>query len=319
MKKIVVTGAAGFIGSHLCERLLSAGHRVVGIDSINANYDERIKRENLAAFSGHEQFSLQEESLNTLNLDAVLSGAEYVFHMAAQPGVRQSWHEHFDSYVDANIRATQRLCEIARNKSIKKFVFASSSSVYGETHQLPMGESHPTQPVSPYGVTKLSSEALCLLYKRSFNLPVVCLRFFTVYGPRQRPDMAFHRFIKSALDGAAIEVYGNGTQSRDFTYIADIVEANCRAMEYDGEYSVFNVGGGSRVTLNEALDIIGAAVASEMDVTYMDPVKGDVTHTYADISLARKELGYEPKANLREGIGAEVDWVRFIRKKLKTY
>ncbi|UCG51166.1 MAG: NAD-dependent epimerase/dehydratase family protein, partial [Candidatus Latescibacterota bacterium] len=242
--KVIVTGAAGFIGSHVCESLLERGFRVVGVDSLNSNYDVRIKRDNLRAARSNENFVLIERSLNEIDLEGVLSDATVVFHLAAQPGVRDSWSRRFEDYIDSNIRATQRLCEACRGKSLRRFVYASSSSVYGETTQLPMNESHPTRPYSPYGVTKLSGEALCLLYKKNYGLPVVSLRFFTVYGPRQRPDMAFHRFIANALDGKPIDVYGNGSQTRDFTFISDIVDANLRAMDYDGDVSVFNVCGG---------------------------------------------------------------------------
>jgi nucleoside-diphosphate-sugar epimerase len=316
--KVVVTGAAGFIGSHLCESLLDGGHRVLGVDSFNPNYDIRIKRANVSALLANDRFSLTEGSINDVDLDQVLSDAVCVFHLAAQPGVRDSWAEKFDEYVDANIKATQRLCEASRGKPLEKFVYASSSSVYGDTAQLPMSENHPTRPFSPYGVTKLSGEALCLLYRRNFGLPVVALRFFTVYGPRQRPDMAFHKFIVRARDGRPIEVFGNGSQTRDFTYVSDIVDASLRAMRYRGPESVFNIGGGSRVALGAVLDILTAALAgdSRVEVVFKEAVKGDVMHTYADISLARRELGYSPKMNLEEGIGREVEWVDSLRKTL---
>jgi len=315
LEKVVVTGAAGFIGSHICEALLSRGFAVVGIDSFNPNYDAAIKKGNIATSLADKNFSFVEESLNDLNLGEVLEGARFVFHLAAQPGVRQSWQEQFDDYIDANIRATHRLCNALVGKPIKKLVYASSSSVYGETTQLPMNESHPTRPLSPYGVTKLSGEALCLLYQQNYGVPAVALRFFTVYGPRQRPDMAVNKFIQRGLDGQPIRVYGNGTQTRDFTYVSDIVDANLRAMEYTGTETVFNIGGGTRVTLNVALDILSGALPQPLDVAYEDPVKGDVTHTYADIGLANKELGYSPTVGLEEGIAKEVEWIRSTRSK----
>ncbi len=203
--KFLVTGAAGFIGSHLCERLLKEGYEVIGVDSLTDYYEVWIKRDNLRGLLENERFTLQEKSINEIDLGKLLEGVSYVFHLAAQAGVRASWGERFDEYIDSNIRATQTLCEAAKEVPIKRFVFASSSSVYGETRELPMKESHPTKPVSPYGVTKLSSENLCLLYKRNFNLPAVCLRYFTVYGPRQRPDMAFHKFISRAAAGVPLE------------------------------------------------------------------------------------------------------------------
>ena len=316
--KVVVTGAAGFIGSHLCDSLVERGFRVAGVDSFNPNYDVRIKRKNLASLVNDDRFELVEGSINDIDLEAVLSGASCVFHLAAQAGVRDSWAQRFDEYIDSNIRATQRLCEACRGKPLKKFVYASSSSVYGDTAELPMNESHPTRPFSPYGVTKLSGEALCLLYRQNFGLPVVALRFFTVYGPRQRPDMAFHKFIAGAFDGKPMEVFGHGNQTRDFTYVSDIVDACHRAMGYTGAHAVFNVGGGSRVALNAALEVLNAGLAGKalVQVVFKEPVKGDVMHTYADIGLARRELGYSPKVALEEGIGREIDWIASLRRSL---
>jgi UDP-glucose 4-epimerase len=317
--KVIVTGAAGFIGSHLCETLIAGGYRVLGIDSFNPNYDRRIKQHNIAACADSDGFSLIEGSLNDIDLEKHVAEASVVFHLAAQPGVRDSWSSRFDEYIDANIKATQRLCEACRGKPLKRFVYASSSSVYGETTELPMNELHPTRPHSPYGVTKLSGEGLCLLYRRNYGLPAVALRFFTVYGPRQRPDMAFHKFIANALDGKPLEVYGNGTQTRDFTYVADIVTANLRAMDYEGAESIFNIGGGSRVALNVALDILSNGLSdSNVEVAYSDPVKGDVMHTYADIRLAKDELGYDPQTDLEAGLIREIEWVKSIREKLHT-
>jgi UDP-glucose 4-epimerase len=318
-EKAIVTGAAGFIGSHLCEALLARGCDVIGIDCFTSNYDPRIKRDNIAGIEGDDRFTFLEASPGDLDLEEVLVDAAYVFHAAARPGVRDSWRERFGEYVQANIQATQQLCEAATAVPIKRFVYSSSSSVYGETAELPMGESHPTRPHSPYGVTKLAGEALCVLYKRNFDLPAVALRYFTVYGPRQRTDMAFHKFIKSTLDGKAIEVYGNGTQTRDFTYVSDIVEANLLAMEYEGEEAVFNIGGGSTIALSGVLDILTDELSGEVDVKFVDRVKGDVTHTSADIGLARSELGYSPKMALDEGVHNEVQWVKSIRQKLGEY
>ncbi len=314
-QKILVTGAAGFIGSHLCESLLDKGFDVVGVDSIHANYEPRFKRENLAALAGRN-FSLIEASLNDLPLDAVLKEVSCVFHLAALAGVRDSWRERFDEYVDNNVRATQRLCEAMLRGGTPKFVYASSSSVYGETRELPMSETHPTRPLSPYGVTKLAGEALCLLYGTNYGLPVVALRFFTVFGPRQRPDMAFHRFIKAGLEERPLTVYGNGTQTRDFTFVSDVVDACLLAMAYAGDQTVFNVGGGSRITVNAVLDILSDARPGGLDVRYEAVAKGDVTHTYADIGRAREELGYAPKTNVEEGIAREVAWLRAVRKKI---
>jgi len=314
--KVLVTGAAGFIGSHLCERLLADGYEVVGVDSLTDYYDPRIKEANLQDLLSNEKFVFYRESLNDLDLQELLDGVEVVFHQAAQAGVRASWGRRFEEYIDSNIRTTQRLCEAAKDMPIRRFVFAGSSSVYGETSRLPMSESHPVRPVSPYGVTKLAGENLCLLYRKNYNLPVVSLRYFTVYGPRQRPDMAFHLFIVRAREGLPIEVFGNGTQTRDFTYVDDVVEANMLAMEYRGDESVFNIGGGSRISLNSALDVLNGLGRFRFDVVYKDVSKGDVTHTYADIELARSELGYSPTVPFDRGLAGEVDWVDRMHAKL---
>lgn len=319
--RVVVTGGAGFIGSHLCEALLARGFSVTAVDSFSPNYDIRIKRKNIFTAALDGRFELVEGSINELDIEKIVTGAKCVFHLAAQAGVRDSWADRFDEYIDANIRATQRMCEACRGKPLEKFVYASSSSVYGETAELPMSEEHRTRPHSPYGVTKLTGEALCLLYRRNFGLPVVSLRFFTVYGPRQRPDMAFHRFIRAAFDGKPIEVYGQGSQTRDFTYVSDAVDACVLAAEYGGPETVFNVGGGNRVTLNAALEILGAGLAgktSAVQVVFGEPVKGDVMHTYADIGRARRELGFAPKVGLEEGIGRQIEWIASLRKVLNS-
>lgn len=316
--RVVVTGAAGFIGSHLCEALLARGFHVTGVDSFDPCYDVRIKRKNLVQAELDDRFELIEGSINDVNLESVVSGAKCVFHLAARAGVRDSWAERFDEYVDANVRATQRLCEACRGKPLERFVYASSSSVYGDTAALPMNEGHPTRPFSPYGVTKLAGEALCLLYRQNFGVPAVCLRFFTVYGPRQRPDMAFHKFIASALDGRPIEVFGHGNQTRDFTYVSDAVDAALLAAEYGGAQAVFNIGGGSRISLNAALEALGAGLAgkAQVEVVFREPVKGDVMHTYADIGLVARELGYSPKVGFEEGIGREIEWIASLRRSL---
>ncbi len=315
--RVVVTGAAGFIGSHLCEALVARGLDVVGIDGFTDYYDARIKRDNLSALrSSGKRFQLIEGSLAALDIEKLLAGVSTVFHLAAQPGVRASWGKTFEPYLENNIRATQRLCEAMRAVGGARLVYASSSSVYGQTAELPMREDHRTRPLSPYGVTKLAGEGLCLLYAANFGLPVVCLRYFTVYGPRQRPDMAFHRFIKSGFEGTPIEVYGSGTQTRDFTFVGDVVAANLAAMEYAGDASVFNIGGGSRVTLNHVLDTIGVVVNRKLDVRYRETQKGDVMHTFADVSLAARELGYAPGTTLENGLAREAEWLESLGRRL---
>jgi UDP-glucose 4-epimerase len=309
-EKALVTGAAGFIGSHLCERLLDDGVVVTGIDSFADYYDIRLKKDNISNITERDNFVFVGGSINDLDLSGLLDGVDYVFHQAAQAGVRASWGSQFEEYMDSNVRATQRLCEAAKGKNLKRFVYASSSSVYGDTAELPMKESHPTRPVSPYGVTKLDAENMCLLYRKAYGLPVVCLRYFTVYGPRQRPDMALHRFLKGALTGTHVEVYGNGSQTRDFTYVSDIVEANILSMGCVSDEAVFNVGGGSRVTVNHMLDLVAAYSTGDFDVRYKNPQRGDVMHTFADTSLARSVLGYAPATDFEEGIAREAEWLR---------
>lgn len=315
-KRAVVTGAAGFIGSHLCEALVARGLDVVGIDHFNDYYDPRIKRDNVSALLASSRFRLIEESLLSLDLGAALAGAQVVFHCAAQPGVRGSWGETFEAYLDHNVRATQRLCEALRKLDGARLVYSGSSSVYGQTAELPMREDHRTRPLSPYGVTKLAGEALCLLYGANYGLPVVSLRYFTVYGPRQRPDMAFHRFIRAGLEGAPLEVYGNGTQTRDFTYVDDAVAANLAAMDYAGAATVFNIGGGSRAALNRVLDVLGKVLHRKLDVRYREAQKGDVAHTYADIALAARELGYAPATALEEGLVRQVESVKSLYRRI---
>jgi nucleoside-diphosphate-sugar epimerase len=313
---VVVTGVAGFVGSHVAEALVARGDTVVGVDCFSPYYDPRVKRDNLAGLLRSDRFRLVEGSLTGIDLDALLADASAVFHLAAQAGVRRSWGADFEDYLEHNIRATQRLCEAMRRRGGIRLVYSSSSSVYGQTAVLPMKEDHPTRPLSPYGVTKLAGEALCVLYGANYGLPVVCLRYFTVYGPRQRPDMAFHRFIRAALRGEPIEVYGSGTQTRDFTFVGDAVAANLAACDYAGGVVTFNVGGGSRVTINHVLDVIGGLIGGSLDVRYQEAQKGDVMHTYADIALASRELGYTPRVGIEEGIQREIEWVEAAIRRL---
>jgi UDP-glucose 4-epimerase len=316
-KQVVVTGAAGFIGSHLCEALLDRGDAVTGVDCFTDYYDTRIKRDNLSGFAGHDRFRLVEESLTSTDLDALLAGTDAVFHLAAQAGVRRSWGSEFDHYLENNIRATQLVCEAVRRHAGVRLIYSSSISVYGQTAKLPMQEDHPTHPRSPYGVSKLAGEALCLLYAANYGVSVACLRYFTVYGPRQRPDMAFHRFIRAALTGTPAEVYGSGAQTRDFTFVTDAVAANLAAMGYDGDANVFNIGGGSRVSLNHVLDVIGDVTGRTLDLHYQNEQKGDVMHTYADISLAERELGYRPTVKLEDGLVRESEWVDALYRRVE--
>ena len=328
----LVTGSAGFIGSHLVEWLLRSGLYVLGVDSYTDYYPRWMKEQNIARVLGHEHFALIEGDLVDLDLAALLRGRssayqqlepsrgkdhqldvpshiDYVFHFAAQPGVRASWGSNFQVYVRNNVLATQRLLEAARDASLKKFVYASSSSVYGDARTLPTPEDATPRPVSPYGVTKLAAEHLCQLYRRSYGLPTVCLRFFTVYGPRQRPDMAFHRFIKAMLRDEEITVYGDGQQTRDFAYVDETVHAATLAGVTEHAEGALNIGGGSRVTINEVIEMLECILGKRARVRYVESQSGDMHDTAADITRARKVLGFQPRTSLAAGLQAEVQWL----------
>ena len=307
--KALVTGAAGFIGSHLSERLVSDGWSVTGIDSFTDYYDPQRKRMHISGLTGSKNFNLVEEDLNSCDLAAHLEGVSCVFHLAAQAGVRRSWGAEFSHYIDSNILATQKLLEAMKGMGIP-IVYSSSSSVYGDTRNLPMREDHVTSPVSPYGATKLSAEHLCELYRINFGQRYAALRYFTVYGPRQRPDMAFSRFILAALGGGEIEVYGDGKQTRDFTFVLDAVEANVLASGYGGEENIFNIGGGSRSSVLDVIEIIRRETGGDPPVRFMEKARGDVLDTWADTSKAAGELGFTPAIGLEEGLRREIEWYR---------
>lgn len=306
--RALVTGVAGFIGSTLAESLLEAGHDVVGIDCFLDYYARDIKEGNLAGLRKDARFRFVEASLVDADLHALTDGVDWVFHQAAQAGVRSSWGEDFRVYSDNNVYATQRLLEACRARPLGKFVYASSSSIYGDTDDLPMRETSMPRPVSPYGVSKLAAEHLVWLYWKNFGLATVSLRYFTVYGPRQRPDMAFHRFIRSVLDDEPIVLYGDGEQSRDFTFVGDIVAANISAASSPVRGGVFNLGGGSRTTVNEVIATIGELAGREPRVERREVQKGDVRHTAADTGAARREIGFAPRVTLREGLARQVAW-----------
>jgi len=312
MTSFLITGCAGFIGSSVAEALLREGHKVIGIDVFLNNYPREIKEHNLMALRRFKNFSFIEADITAIDLSRVLRKVDYVIHEAAQPGVRTSWGEMFDSYLKNNVLATQRLLEACTKARLKKFVFASSSSVYGNARRYPTREDDPLNPISPYGVTKLAAERLCLAYMANFELSVVCLRYFTIYGPRQRPDMAIHKFLRSALLGRPITIYGDGSQERDFTYVGDVVEATIRAATWDVEGEVMNIGNGKPIRLLELLDMISDLVGRELEVIFMEEQKGDVRVTFADISKARKLLGYKPNTRLEEGLEEELKWISSI-------
>lgn len=307
--RCLVTGVAGFLGSTLAERLVRDGNEVRGVDCFTDYYARVDKERNLETLRRSAAFELREEDLSTTDVRALVRDVEVVFHQAAQAGVRASWGESFESYTRHNILATQRLLEAVKGSGVRRLVYASSSSVYGDTTDLPMRESSRPRPFSPYGVTKLAAEHLAELYRHNFGVSTVSLRYFTVYGPRQRPDMAFRRFIEAMLSGRPLPVFGDGAQTRDFTFVDDIVEANLLATR-EGVEGVYNIGGGSRVTLQEVLEelahIVGVPLAIERALTQA----GDVRHTEADTTLARERLGYAPKVALRQGLERQVAWMR---------
>jgi nucleoside-diphosphate-sugar epimerase len=312
MATSIVTGVAGFIGSHLAETLLKQGERIIGIDEFNDYYEPKFKRKNLSFLQKYPTFELIEASISQLDWQTLLANAETIYHQAAQAGVRASWGKGFRRYTERNINATQIILEAAKDSSsLKRLVFASSSSVYGDAETLPTPESICPQPVSPYGITKLACERLCLLYSQNFQVPVTILRYFSVYGPRQRPDMAFHKFFQAAMVGKPISIYGDGQQTRDFTFVSDIVAANLAAAnisEAVGE--IFNIGGGSRVVLAEVLDKIEAIAGFPIQKHYQEMAKGDARHTGADVSKARNILGYNPQVSYVEGLTHEWEWIR---------
>jgi nucleoside-diphosphate-sugar epimerase len=305
----LVTGVAGFIGSHLSERLIDDGWQVKGVDCFTDTYARSIKEQNLAAVKGHPRFAFEELDLATADLEGVVSGADVVFHLAGQAGVRSSWGVEFEIYTERNILATQRLLEVVKGGDLTRFVYASSSSIYGDTLALPVTEDSMPLPISPYGVSKLAAEHLCRLYHISDGVPTVSVRYFTVYGPRQRPDMAFHRMIRAMLGDEPFPVYGDGEQTRDFTYVSDAVDATMRAADAKPG-SVFNVGGGSRVTLNQVIGLLEELVGSKAKIERREKQAGDVRHTWADTSRIRDALGFEPQVRLPVGLEREVAWLR---------
>jgi len=311
--KSLVTGVAGFIGSHLAEKLLATGHEVVGVDNFFDNYPRSFKDSNLAACLGHARFNFVAADLLNADLNGLLGDVDFVFHLAGQPGVRSSWGREFARYTENNIRTTQLLLETAKGLRLKKFVYASTSSVYGDTNDLPMREEGLTRPLSPYGATKLAAEHLCYLYSRGYEVPTVSLRFFTVYGPRQRPDMFFHIFMRALLRGEEVPLYDDGEQTRDFTYCADIVDGLIAAAHYPGSGEVFNLGGGAEVSLLHAIAVAERIAGRKAKLRRFDRQRGDVRHTRARLDQARIQLGYAPKVGLEQGLTEQWNWMRKLQ------
>ncbi len=309
--RFLVTGVAGFIGSQVAERLLEQGHQVRGIDCFTDYYPRRLKELNLAPSLASPGFSFVEQDIMAVEPASLLEGVDVVIHLAAQAGVRRSWGANFQIYTHNNLLTTQRLLEAAKDHGLRRLVYASSSSVYGDTQDLPMRETSACWPVSPYGVSKLAAEHLCHLYTKNFGLDTVSLRYFTVYGPRQRPDMAFHRFIRAQLEGTGFRLFGDGEQSRDFTFVSDIVDATiAAALIPEARGGIFNIGGGSRVSVNQVIAMLEEITGHKAPIERLAVAKGDVRDTEADTSRARAVLGFDPRFDLKKGLAAEVAWVR---------
>ena len=308
----LITGVAGFIGGHLAARLLARGAEVTGIDCFTDYYPRAMKEANLEVNAGNPRFRFVEADLLDADLGALLAGKTHVFHLAAQAGVRKSWGRDFQVYTANNIDATQRLLEACVGLPLDKLVYASSSSVYGDDAAIPMRETHVPKPLSPYGVTKLAAEHLCHLYAANHRVPATSVRYFTVYGPRQRPDMAFRKFLTAASAGQPIALFGDGLQTRDFTFVDDAVAATIAAGERGVPGRAYNIGGGSRVSLNDVLEIIERVVGRPLRVERGPAQKGDMRDTYADTSLARADLGFAPGVSLQEGLAAEYQWLASI-------
>jgi len=308
-KSVLITGAAGFVGSHLAERCLRDGWRVIAVDSFTPYYSPSIKRSNASCYRDHENCTFMEADLLNLDLVDLLTGVEIVFHLAAQPGIGRSW-EAFDAYTEANLTLTQRLLDAATVTAPERFVMASSSSVYGDAERLPTAEAVILAPVSPYGVTKAAAEHLAYVYWRSFGVATVMLRYFTVYGPRQRPDMAFHRVLQAALRAEEFSVYGDGEQTRDFTYVADAVEGTVAAGLRGEPGRAYNLGGGAPWSMNQVFELVSSIGECRLRLRYVDRQHGDARDTAASIERARSELGYEPAQDLPTGLRRQFEWQR---------
>jgi UDP-glucose 4-epimerase len=307
---VLVTGCAGFLGSHLCEALLADGLRVVGLDCFSDYYPRALKHANVETALAAPRFRLLEADLATDPLDPALDGVDVVFHLAAQPGVRPSFGEGFRTYLRHNVHGTQRLLEAACGHDLKAFVYASSSSVYGDQDAYPVSEDAPMRPKSPYGATKIITEQLAAAFWHSREIPVVGLRYFTVYGPRQRPDMAFSRFLARALNDRPLTVHGDGRQVREFTYVDDVVAATLAAAEHGERGSVYNIGGGEPVAVLEAISLLESTLERELLVEHTEAAHGDPRRTEADVTRAARDLRFRAATPLSAGLAAHVEAMR---------
>ena len=310
--KAIVTGAAGFVGSTLTTRLLDAGAHVTGVDCFTDYYARALKETNVNRFRDHARCRFVETEIATADWTELLTDVTHVFHLAAQAGVRRSWGADFSIYTTCNVDATQILLEACVGRDLDRVVYASSSSVYGDGVAIPMREDARPQPVSPYGVTKLAAEHLCQVYFANYDVPTVSLRYFTVYGPRQRPDMAFHRFLRAIQTGQPITLYGDGEQTRDFTFVDDAVNATVAAADHGSAGRVYNIGGGSRVSMNDVLELMATVTGQVPTIAHQPAQKGDMRDTYADTTLARQELDFDPAVGLEDGIRSEHEWISTI-------
>lgn len=310
-RHVVVTGAGGFVGSHLVDTLLARGDTVTGIDCFTPYYDPEAKRANLIDALAHPDFRLVEADLRDAELTTLLDGVDAVFHQAAQPGVRLSWSDGFAEYATHNVLATQRLLEAARDTEVRRVVYASSSSVYGNQERYPTVETDLPRPYSPYGVTKLAAEHLCGLYAENWDVSTVSLRYFTVFGPRQRPDMSIHRLCEAVLTGGTFPRFGDGQQVREFTYVADIVAANLAAADADvAPGTVVNIAGGGEILLNQLIAMVGELAGTEVAIENHPAQAGDAKRNGGATERARALLGWEPQVSLRDGVAAQLEWHR---------
>ena len=311
MKTAIITGVAGFIGSSLAEKLLKDNFKVIGIDNFTNYYSPHIKEKNIENCLKNTNFSFIHQDLDSLDLSTIFESAEYIFHLSAQPGVRASWGKEFTVYVKNNISVTQKILEsLKNNTTLKKFIFASSSSVYGNQSSIMNEDMSLTKPVSPYGVTKLAAENLVNLYFKNYEIPTISLRYFTVYGPRQRPDMAFSRFFRSIIKDKKLTIFGNGEQARDFTYVDDVVDATINAATSDSVGEILNVGGGSIFSLTQIIEFMKEITEKELEINFEKEQKGDVKYTNADISKSKKLINYKPSRDIKYGLTQQYEYIK---------